>query len=281
MKTIYAVIISALLLLFPACARKIDDPADVQAIKDANAAWDKAWNAGDAEALASLYTTDAVAMAPNQPAEVGRDAIRASNQEYFDQFRDENRSVVDEVRVSGDLAVARGTQETRTTVRAGGTSFQDKSKWISAYQRQPDGSWKAFWEIYNSDLPVADSLPVGEEEAALLKLEQEWAAASIKNDWTVFDRMFAPDYANNVDGLIMSKKQFLANMKSGAWKIASASPSDLKVLVLGETGIVHGLWTEKGILNGHDTSGTYRYTDIFAKRDGRWQCVTSYSTRVR
>jgi uncharacterized protein (TIGR02246 family) len=269
------------LLLFSACARKVNDPADVQAIKDANAEWDKAWNAGDAEALASLYTADAIAMAPNQPAGVGRDTMREANRKYFDQFRDENRSVVDGVRVSGDLAVARGTQETRATVKASGHSFQDKSKWISSYQRQPDGSWKILWEMYNSDLPVVDSLPLGEDEIALLKLEEEWAAASVRNDWTVFDRMFAPDYANNVDGLIMSKKQFLANMKSGAWKIASASPGDLKVLVLGETGIVHGLWTEKSSLNGQDLSGTYRYTDVFAKRDGRWQCVTSHSTRVR
>lgn len=282
MKTIYAVILSILLLLsFSACAQKVNDPADVQAIKDASVAWDKAWNAGDADALASLYTADAVAMAPNQTSEAGRDAMRASSRKYFEQFSDENRSAVEDVRISGDLAVARGTQETRTTVKAGGASFQDKSKWISAYQRQPNGSWKILWEMYNSDLPVVDSLPVGEEEAALLKLEQEWAAASVKKDWTVFDRMFAPDYANNIGGTIMSKKQFLANMKSGAWRIASASPSELKVLVLGETGIVHGLWTEKSSLNGQDLSGTYRYTDIFAKRDGRWQCVTSYNTKVR
>ncbi len=39
----------------------------------------------------------------------------------------------------------------------------------------------------------------------------------------------------------------------------------MRVLVIGETGIVHGLWTEKSTLNGKDMSGTYRYTDIFAK----------------
>jgi uncharacterized protein (TIGR02246 family) len=281
MKSICPISLCILLSLLSGCARKVNDPADVQAIKDANAEWDKAWSAGDADALASLYTADAVAMAPNQPAQAGRDALRISSRKYFDLYSEENRSVVDDVRVSGDLAVARGTQETITTAKAGGTSFEDKSKWISAYQRQPDGSWKILWEMYNSDLPVSDSLPIGEDEIALMKIEHEWAAASVRNDRTVLDRMFAPDYANNIDGAIMSKKQLVANMKSGAWKIASASPSELKVLVLGETGIVHGLWTEKSSLNGQDLSGTYRYTDIFAKRDGSWQCVTSYNTRVR
>ena len=162
MKTIYAVILCVLLLLFSACAQKVNDPADVQAIKDTQPAFDKAWNAGNAEAVASgIYTADAIRMDPNQPALVGKDAIRASLQKYFDQFSEEGRNVAEDVRVSGDLAVARGTFEGKENLKAGGYSAQFKGKWIAAYQRQADGSWKAFWDIYNSDLPVADSLPVG------------------------------------------------------------------------------------------------------------------------
>jgi ketosteroid isomerase-like protein len=54
----------------------------------------------------------------------------------------------------------------------------------------------------------------------------------------------------------------------------------MRVLVLGDTAIAHGLWMEKSLIDGKDTSGTYRYTDIFIKRDGRWQAVTSYSTKL-
>ena len=282
MKTTYAVILAVLLLLFSACAQKVNDPADVQAIKDTGSAWDKAWNAGNTEALASgYYTADAVTMGPYQPAVAGKDAIRASLQKYFDQHAGEGRSVVEDVRVSGDLAVARGTAEGKSSLKAGGYSAQAKDKWITAFQRQADGSWRALWDIFNSDLPVADALPVSEEEQALMQIERDWAVWSVKNDWAAFDKMLAPEYANNVDGLIMPKKQFLTNMRSGALKIASAAPIEMKVLVLGETGIVHGLWTEKSALNGKDSSGTYRYTDIFAKRDGRWQCVTTHNTKVQ
>ena len=42
MKTTYAVILCVLLLLVSACAQKVNDPADVQAIKDTGSAWDKA-----------------------------------------------------------------------------------------------------------------------------------------------------------------------------------------------------------------------------------------------
>jgi uncharacterized protein (TIGR02246 family) len=281
MKTVYAVILSVLLLLLSACAPKVNDPADVQAIKDTQPAFDKAWNAGNAEATASgFYTADAMRMDPNQPALVGKDAIRASLQKYFDQFSEEGRNVAEDVRISGDLAVARGTSEGKSSLKAGGYSAQFKSKWMTAFQRQPDGSWKSFWDIWNSDLPATDAAPVGEEEQALMQIERDWAVASAKNDWAVLDKILAPEHANNSDGTIMPKKQFLASMKSGALKFASAAAGEMRVLVLGETGIVHGLWMEKSTLNGKDMSGTYRYTDIFAKRDGRWQCVTGHSTKV-
>jgi len=73
----------------------------------------------------------------------------------------------------------------------------------------------------NSDLPIADALPIGQEEIALQRIEQDWAAASAKNDWAALDKMLAAEYVNNADGLITPKKQFLANMKSGAYKVAS------------------------------------------------------------
>jgi uncharacterized protein (TIGR02246 family) len=282
MKTTFAVILSVLLLLFSACAQKVNDPADVQAIKDTQPAFDKAWNAGNAEAVASgIYTADATKMDPNQPALVGKDAIRASLQKYFDQFSGEGRNVAEDVRVSGDLAVARGTFEGKENLKAGGYSAQFKGKWMTAFQRQADGSWKAFWDIFNSDLPVADSLSPGVEEQALMQIERDWAVANVKNDWAAFDKLLAAEHASNTDGVITPKKQFLANMKSGALKIASATAGEMKVLILGETGIVHGLWMEKSTLNGKDTSGTYRYTDIFAKRDGRWQCVAGHANKVQ
>jgi ketosteroid isomerase-like protein len=64
---------------------------------------------------------------------------------------------VQEIRISGNLAVARGTQETKTIPKTGGDSIQDNAKWLTVFQRQPDGSWEILWEIYNSNLPLTDS----------------------------------------------------------------------------------------------------------------------------
>jgi len=87
MRTRYALIACVVPMLASGCARQGNNAAEVQAIKEASEAWDKAWNAGDADKLASLYTDDAIAMGPNVPARVGKDAIRVSCKKYFAQFR--------------------------------------------------------------------------------------------------------------------------------------------------------------------------------------------------
>jgi len=138
----------------PACTGHLDDQTDVRAIQSANAAWDSAWNAGDAHALAALYLPNAVTMAPNAPGVHGREAIRAWSQLYLEQFREINRTHTEDVRVSGNLAVARGTQETWTYPKVGGDSAYDEAKWVVVYARQADGSWKVLWEIWNSDRPL-------------------------------------------------------------------------------------------------------------------------------
>ncbi len=159
MKAKYAIIACLLFVLSSGCGRRENNAADVQAVKDAIAAWDRAWNAGDCETLASLYTADAVAMPPNAPAHSGIESLRVSCKKDFDQFKEENSSHVEDVLVSGNLAVARGTQEATTTPKTGGNSVRDKEKWIVVYQRQTDGLWKILWETYNSDLPQMASTP--------------------------------------------------------------------------------------------------------------------------
>jgi uncharacterized protein (TIGR02246 family) len=282
MRTTYAVILCVLLLLFSACAQKVNDPADVQAIKDTGSAWDKAYNAANAEALASgYYTADAVRMEPYQAAIGGKDAIRTSLQKYFDQYADEGRTAVEDVRVSGDLAIARGTAEGKSSLKVGGDPAPYKAKWVTAYQRQPDGSWKSFWDIWNSDLPAADSLPVGVEEQALMQMERDWGEALIKKDIAALDKILANEFQANYVDLVGNKKQFLSALKSNTFKYDSMVNSEMKAVVFGDRAVVNGLSTEKSSMAGKDTSGQYRWTDVFVKREGRWQCVTGYGARVQ
>jgi hypothetical protein len=43
---------------------------------------------------------------------------------------------------------------------------------------------------------------------------------------------------------------------------------------------VHGLDTEKSSYKGKDTSGQYRFTDVFVKRNGLWHAVATHASKV-
>jgi ketosteroid isomerase-like protein len=125
------------------------------------------------------------------------------------------------------------------------------------------------------------SSAMGGDEQVVTKLEEEWAAALVKNDLSVVDRVAAPEWMLTLpDGQMMSKSQSDADMKSGVLKFESFHLDEMKVKVYGDTAIVFGLETEKSTYKGEDMSGQYRFTDVFIKRDGKWQCVATHTSKV-
>ena len=282
MKTQFAVILCVLLLLFSACAQKVNNPADVQAIKKSADDFVKALNAGDAAGIAALMTDKTVYADLNVPVCVGKGAVQAPFQAWFSQFKAEFSMPVEDVRVTGDSAVARGTWTLKGAPKAQGLApFIDSGSWIVVFARQNDGSWKWDWTVANSNQPLPGSTASGEDEKALYQLERDWAEADVKKDAVALDKILATEFQANYVGLIGNKKQVLSVLKSNSSKTESAVNSEMNAIVFGDTAIVHGLSTEKSSMAGKDTSGQYRWTDVFVKREGRWQCVTGYAAKVQ
>jgi len=282
MKTTYAVILCVMLLLFSACAQKVNDPADVQAIKKSIDDYVKASNAGDAEGVAALMTDKTIVALNNAPVLVGKEAIKSAYGGFFSQFKLEFSAPIEDVRVVGDLAVARGTRPAKATPKAQGVAgFSDNGSWILVLARQNDGSWKWDWVVSNSNQPLPGNTASGEDESALYRLERDWAAANPKKDATLLEKILADEFVFNLNGGVQNKKQALAEIKNNPANIESAANSDMKAMVFGDTATVHGLYVEKSTTNGKDTSKQVRWTDVFVRRQGRWLCVTSYVTKVQ
>jgi uncharacterized protein (TIGR02246 family) len=282
MKNTFAVILCVLLFLFSACAQKVNDPADVQAIKKSIEDYGKAVNAGDADGVAALMTDKTVYADLNMPVAVGKEAIRSQTAAFNSLFKFDFSVPVEDVRVVGDLAVARGTWTVKLTPKAQGIApISDGGSWIVAFGRQSDGSWKWDWCVPNSNQPLPGSTASGADEQALFQLERDWTEANIKKDMAALDKMLATEFQANYVGLVGNKKQVLSVLKSNTSKTESAVNSDMKSLVFGDRAIVNGLSTEKSSMAGKDTSGQYRWTDVFVKREGRWQCVTGYAAKVQ
>jgi uncharacterized protein (TIGR02246 family) len=124
--------------------------ADIAAIDRVREAHVAALNQGDADAWAAVFSEDAVQMPPNAPANVGSAAIRSWGQAFLNQFGTQFSLSVEEVRLAGDWAFERGTYTIVLSPRGGGT-LKDVGKYITIYQRQPDGSWKTARDIWNSN----------------------------------------------------------------------------------------------------------------------------------
>lgn len=132
--------------------------ADVAAIKATLDEWMRLYNAGEFEKLVSaFYTEDAVLMTPNVPIRKGKEAILLGYQETS-KLNDEHcdSTVVEDVRVSGDLAVARGIDTGTTTPKGGGEPARYSLKWLIVLERQSDGAWKWTHEIWNENLPFPE-----------------------------------------------------------------------------------------------------------------------------
>jgi len=129
----------------------VDVEADIEAVKKIGDEFNTAFNAGDTDKLVSIYTDDAVRIPPNEPALIGKEAIRGRFQRLFDQFTVEHESVVVDVKVSGDLAFFRGTWTTIDTPKDGGEPLKFNGNFVSIIQKQPDESWKTICNSWSNE----------------------------------------------------------------------------------------------------------------------------------
>jgi len=272
----------SLLALVTGCGQKVNSPADVQAINKCVDDYVKAMNAKDADAAVAMMSDDMVYAYNNVPALTAKEAIRKMHQGLFEQGGPEFSAPVVDVRVSGNLGIARGTWTLKLTPKSElMAQVQDRGSWIGVFQRQSDGSWKMEAVIPNSDQPLPGSTPGGSEEGVLLKIEEDWLNALLKSDSTTLERLMAKEWIVNADGQVMSRPQALAGFKSGAYKFESVKMSNFSAHVFGDAAIVTTTVATKGKYKGGDISGSARSFDFFVKRDGRWQAVSTQNTTIK
>jgi len=121
----------------------------------------------------------------------------------------------------------------------------------------------------------------GTIEQQIKDLEKQWTDAELKQDAVALDRILADDIVEiESTGQVQTKAEDLADLKSGEFKLESLSFGDMKVRVFGNVAVVNGPYTMKGTYKGKDISHEGRFTDVFVKRQGRWQCVSTQSTPV-
>ena len=118
-------------------------------------------------------------------------------------------------------------------------------------------------------------------EEELLKLEKTFAEAIVKNDLEGIGRLVSDDWIIiDPNGEIVDRARFFEVIKSGALTHDTMESEDFRVHVYGDSAVVTAITSAKGRFLGQEFSTRERATDVFVKREGRWQCVLTHLTRV-
>jgi len=118
-------------------------------------------------------------------------------------------------------------------------------------------------------------------EQTLIQMEHDWSEADLHRDAAALQRILADDWIGiDFEGTVLNKQQALLGIASDSGSLDSTVLRNMKVRVYGSTAVVTGTDTETGDYHGKDSSGKYEWTDVFVRRGGRWQAVSSQSTRL-
>ncbi len=115
----------------------------------------------------------------------------------------------------------------------------------------------------------------------LMQLERDSAKAIVSGDIKFIEALEANELIiTNPDGSVSNKAEDLAGYKSGKTKVVSAAVSDMKAIVIGDTGVTVGVMSFKGMYQGVAYEGMYRFTDTYVRRDGHWQQIATHASEI-
>jgi ketosteroid isomerase-like protein len=110
----------------------------------------------------------------------------------------------------------------------------------------------------------------------LTRLNADYIDSVRTSDVKRFDQLLARDFLCTMpDGSLIDRAQFLENTAK-PFTLVNLQAHDVNVRLMGDTAIVHARTTYS--LPG-GTPGSGRYTDVWVRRDGRWQAVAAHVTR--
>jgi uncharacterized protein (TIGR02246 family) len=127
--------------------------ADLAAIRAADSAFVAGANAGDIDAVAAVYASDATLLPPNLPPQKGQSAIRGFWGGFLKAYTVKFEIQSDTIEGRGDLAYNMGQYRFSAVPKARSQpGVADEGKFLEVLKRQPDGKWKYVVDMYSSNL---------------------------------------------------------------------------------------------------------------------------------
>jgi len=112
------------------------------------------------------------------------------------------------------------------------------------------------------------------DRADIIQLERDWVQSFVTVDTAANNRIVADDFfGTEPDGRRIHKADLMAELKAmEPLKSNRLNEDDITMRFYGDVAVINGSesWVEKS-----GKSGSFIWTDIFVKRNGKWQVVAS------
>jgi ketosteroid isomerase-like protein len=119
--------------------------------------------------------------------------------------------------------------------------------------------------------------PAPSDHSLLLSLNTDYIASVQHSDVRRFEQILAPDFhCSHPDGSLVDRATFLRQTAAPV-AIRNLTAEDVVIRLMDDFAIIHA---RTAYTRADGTPGAGRYTDVWAKRDGRWLCVSAHVTRL-
>jgi ketosteroid isomerase-like protein len=123
---------------------------------------------------------------------------------------------------------------------------------------------------------VTDTTVSKNDIDTLTELNRDYIRSVQHGDVRRFDEILADDFlCSNPDGSLVDRKAFLEQTAEPV-TIANLEAHDVNVRLMGDFAIIHARTTYS---RPDGQAGGGRYTDVWARRGGRWLAVSAHVTR--
>lgn len=128
--------------------------------------------------------------------------------------------------------------------------------------------------------PLVAQVPPDTIAQGLIRLERQWNDAILHNDRTAAAAFMAEEWTEiTSDGSVLGRAENLDELVGG-YHATSLRLSDIAVHIYDNAAVVSGISDEQSSYRGKDTSGRFRWMDVWVRRAGRWECVASTVARI-
>jgi ketosteroid isomerase-like protein len=121
-----------------------------------------------------------------------------------------------------------------------------------------------------------------ESESKIMALENAWNQAQLHHDATALGGLLPDTFVyTDYDGTVMTKAQFLADMKDPAYVANLVANENVRVFSYDNAAVVTGTYHTKGKYKGKPFEHWGRFTDMWVFQNNLWQCVASHTNLIK